>query len=322
MKAIRVHAFGDPEVMRLEEVPDPQPGPGQVVIKVHAVGVNPVETYIRAGLYAQQTTALPYTPGTDCAGVIEALGPEVRGLKVGERVYTSGTITGAYAAMTLCEASQVHLLPGKVSFEQGAALNVPYSAAYRALFQRGRAAAADVVLVHGASGGVGQAAVQFARAAGMAVIGTAGTEDGKRLVAEHGAHHVLDHRRAGYLDEVLALTDGRGVDVILEMLANVNLGKDLRVLASGGRVVVIGSRGTVEIDPRDAIAREAAILGMTIWGASPKERAGIHAAIAAGLEGGTLHPVIGRKMPLADATRAHHAVMEAGAYGKIVLIPG
>ncbi|ABQ27469.1 NADPH:quinone reductase [Geotalea uraniireducens] len=320
MKAIKVHEFGPPEAMRLEEVPDPQPGPGQVVVKVHAVGVNPVDTYIRAGLYPVKLT-MPYTPGLDAAGVVESIGSGVSRCKVGDRVYTAGTVSGAYAEKALCEESQVHMLPEQVSFSQGAGVNVPYAAAYRALYHRAGAKAGEVVLVHGASGGVGIASVQLARAAGMTVIATAGTERGKLLVLEQGAHYVLDHHALGYLDQALALTDGHGVDVLLEMLANVNLGKDLRVLANGGRVVVIGSRGTVEIDPRDAMGRDASILGMSLFNASKREMASIHAALGAGLANGTLRPVVSRELTLAEAPAAHHAVLETSSCGKIVLIP-
>jgi len=320
MKAIRVHEFGDPEVMRLEEVPEPQFGSEQSLIKVHAVGVNPVDTYIRAGGYTTKPS-LPYTPGSDASGTVEAVGKGVKRFKVGDRVYTAGTISGAYAEKVLCFESQVHTLPQIVSFAQGAALNVPYSAAYRALFQRARAIPAEVVLVHGASGGVGIAALQFSRAAGMTVIGTAGTEQGRHLAAEQGAHHVLDHRSPDHFGEVLELTDHRGVDVIVELLANINLGRDLGILATGGRVVVIGSRGTVEIDPRNAIGREATILGMLIFNATEWETTSIHAAIGAGLENGTLRPVIGKQMPLAEASLAHRTIIEATAFGKIILVP-
>ncbi len=320
MKAIRVHAFGEPGVMQVEEVPDPQPGPGQVVVRVQAAGVNPVDTYIRAGSYASKPT-LPYTPGTDAAGVVDAVGDGVRRVQPGDRVYTAGTLSGAYAEKALCRESQVHPLAKRVSFPEGAGVNVPYATAYRALLQRARAAAGETVLVHGASGGVGIAAVQIARALGMTVIGTGGSERGRELVLREGAHHVLDHKSPAYLQELMALTRGRGADVILEMLANANLGKDLTVLAQGGRVVVIGSRGTVEINPRDAMARDAAILGMVLMNATEQELAGIHAALVAGLENGTLRPIVGQEIPLAEAPRAHQAVMEPGAFGKIVLIP-
>lgn len=320
VKAIRVHEFGGPEVLQLEEVADLQAGRGQVVVRVLAAGVNPVDTYIRAGTYAVKPS-LPYTPGSDAAGVVEAIGEDVRRVKVGERVYVAGSLSGTYAGWTLCDESQVHELPEQVSFAQGAGVFLPYGTAYRALFQRARALARETVLVHGASGGVGTAAVQLARAAGMRVIGTGGTEKGRRLVAEQGAHHVLNHRAPGYLEDLMALTDGRGVDVILEMLANVNLGKDLHVLARGGRVVVIGNRGTVEIDPRAAMVRDASIHGMSLRNAPPHELKVLHAALMAGLENQTLRPIVGREMPLAEAARAHEAVLEPGAYGKIVLIP-
>jgi NADPH2:quinone reductase len=212
-------------------------------------------------------------------------------------------------------------LPKPISFTQGAAVNVPYATAYRALYQISHALPGEWVLVHGASGGVGVAALQLARAAGMTIIGTAGSEKGKKLVTSQGAHHVIDHHAPNYLERILELTGGRGVDVILEMLANVNLGKDLGILAQRGRVVVIGSRGTVEIDPRDTMMRDASILGMSLFNVPDRDRATIHAALVAGLENGTLRPVVGQELGLADAPRAHHAVMEPGAYGKIVLIP-
>jgi len=305
--------------MQLEDVADLMPGPGQVVVRVRAAGVNPVDSYIRSGTHARKP-ALPYTPGTDAAGVIEAIGQNVD-LTLSARAYISGTMSGAYAEQALCEESDVHPLPKQLSFSQGAAINVPYATAYRALFQRAHAAAGDIVLVHGATGGVGIAAVQLARAAGMKVIGTGGTEKGRELVLQQGSHYILDHGAPDYLDQIPTLTGGRGVDVILEMLANVNLGRDLRVLAPGGRVVVIGSRGKVEIDPRDTMTRDAAIVGMLLFNTPKHEALSIHAALLVGMENGTLRPIIGEEMPLADAALAHNAVMQPGAYGKIVLIP-
>ena len=320
MRAIRVHEFGAPQVMRLEEVQDPKPAAGQVLVRVKAVGVNPVDAYVRTGGYAAKP-ALPYTPGADAAGTIESVGPQVTGFKAGDRVYTAGTLSGAYAELALCAVAQVHRLPDQASFEQGAALGVPYATAYRAMFHRAHAQPGETVLVHGASGGVGIACVELAKAHGMIVTGTAGTERGLKLVTEHGAHHAVDHHQPNYLAEAARLTGGQGFDLILEMLANVNLGKDLGVLSKFGRVVVIGSRGKVEIDPRDTMGRDASILGMTLFNTNERELASIHAALIAGLENGTLRPVTGKKIPLAEAPQAHEAVMEPGSYGKIILVP-
>lgn len=320
MKAIRVNEHGDPEVMRIEEAPDPKPGRGQVLVRVHAAGVNPVDTYIREGRHGY-SAPVPYTPGMDAAGAVESVGEGVTRVKPGDRVYTARTISGAYAERALCDEGMVHALPDRITFAQGAALFVPYYTAYRGLFLRAQAQAGETVLVHGATGGVGLAAVQLARAAGLTVIATGGTEAGRRLALEQGAHYALDHRSPGYLDEIPKLTGGRGADVTLEMLANVNLGKDLAVLAEGGRVVVIGSRGPVEINPRDTMGRNTSILGMTLLKTAPRELAIISAAVYAGLENGTLRPVIAKEFPLAGAPRAHHAVMEEPHLGKIVLVP-
>jgi NADPH2:quinone reductase len=318
MKAIRLHEFGPPEVMKIEDVHDPRPEPGQVLVRVEAIGVNPVETYIRAGTYALKPP-LPYTPGSDAAGVVASVGESVTRCKPGDRVYTAGTISGAYAEMTLCHSGQVHPLPANVSFAQGAGLHIPYATAYRALFLCARAHAGKTVFVHGASGAVGLASVQFAAAAGLTVFGTAGTESGLQLVRAQGAAHALNHKEPDYLARLMKLTGDRGVDVIIEMLANVNLGKDLEVLGQGGCIVIVGSRGEAQINPRLLMRAQGAIMGMT--GGTPEQYAQAHAAIGAGLRNGTLCPIIGSELPLAEAARAHREIMEGPARGKIVLIP-
>lgn len=324
MKAILAGEFGGPEVLKLEELPDPTAGKGQVRVRIHAVGVNPYDTYMRAGGYAIKPD-LPYTPGADAAGVIDQVGNEAGRWQVGDRVYISGTAIGkahgAYAELAVCEAAQVHRLPARITFAQGAGLFVPYVTAWRALFGRANARAGDTVLIHGASGGVGIAATQFAVAAGLTVIGTAGTDEGLALVTRQGAQHAFNHRSAGYLDQITSATGGRGPNVILEMLANVNLDHDLTVVAPGGRVVVIGNRGRVEIDARKIMGKDCAIYGLALWGIPPDEIRRAHEAIIAGLESGALNPVVSKEMPLADAAKAHVAVMAPGAHGKIVLVP-
>jgi NADPH2:quinone reductase len=319
MKAVRVHEFGGPEVLRLEEVPTPQPGLSEMLVRIYAVGINPVEIYIRAGRYAR-LPELPYTPGNDGAGVVDQVGADVSEFKTGDRVYTAGSLSGTYAEFALCKKEQVHPLPANVSFAQGAAVGTPYATAYRGLLQRAVAEPGETVLVHGASGGVGTAAVQIACAHGLRVFGTAGSDEGLKLAREQGAHEVFDHRVPDHFEQIMKTTSERGVDVIVEMLANVNLGKDLTILAKGGRVVIIGSRGPVEIDPRNTMQRDADIRGMILPNTPPEKMASIHAALVAGLENGTLRPVIGKEFPLAEAAEAHRAVMELGAMGKIVLV--
>jgi NADPH2:quinone reductase len=312
-------------VLKLEDVPDPKAGAGEVVVRVRAAGVNPVDAYIATGTYPRKPS-LPYTPGQDGAGEVQSVGAGVTEFAPGDRVYICGvgsTVAGVgtYAELALCTPSQLHRLPARVSFGQGAALGVPYCTAYRALFQRAHAVPGETVLVHGATGGVGIATVELAHARGLIVIGSGGTDAGLAAVREHGANIVVNHRQSGYADEIMKATGGKGVNLIVEMAAHVNLDRDLGLLAKYGRVVVVGNRGKTEIDARQAMGRDAAILGMTLFNVTETEFVEIHAGLIAGLANGTLNPVVGREIALAEAPRAHEAVMEPGALGKIVLVP-
>lgn len=322
MNAIRAHEFGGPDVLRLDDIPEPTPGRGQVRVRLHAAGVNPFDTYMLTGTYAIKPP-LPYSPGADGAGVVEAVGEGVSGVGAGDRVYIGGTADhqayGAYRQVVLCSASQVHPLPDRVSFAEGAAVNVPCLTAHTAL-ERARPTAGDVVLVHGASGAVGLAAVQLARAAGLTVIGSAGSDDGLELVRAEGAHHAVDHRDPQHIEQIQQLTNGRGPDVILEMLANVNLDHDLTMIAPRGRIVVIGNRGRIEIDPRKIMGRQSTVTGFALWGLTAEEVAQGHEALGAALASGALRPVVGAELPLAEAAEAHRRVMAPGARGKIVLV--
>ena len=319
MKAIRVSAFGAPEVLQIAEVSDPVPAEDQVLVEVHAAGVNPVDTYIRSGIYAR-LPELPYTPGMDAAGVIREIGSAAGGThRIGDRVWLTASIDGTYASLTRCTADQVHSLPDRITFQQGAVIGAAYSTAYRALFQRGQGRPGQTVLIHGATGGVGIAAVQMARAAGMRVFATGGSARGRALLLECGADQVLDHMQADYLDRVAEGTSDRGVELVIEMLANVNLGKDLAVVARGGTIVIVGARGPVEINPRLAMQRECDIRGLMLFNATPQEAREAFAAIQSGVESGALAPVVGEEFPLAGAAQAHVAAMAAGRRGRVVL---
>ena len=320
MKAIRVSQFGGPEVLKFEaNVPIPKPGNSEVLIRVHAVGINPVETYIRAGTYARKPK-LPFIPGNDCAGVVEDVGSEVTSFKKGDRVFTSSSITGTYAEYTVSLATSIHPLHNDLSYVQGASLPTPYRTAYRALYQRGCGKPGETVLIHGASGGVGVAAVQFARASGMRVIGTAGTDKGVELVKQAGANEVYNHRNSGYLEEIKAATEECGIDLIVENASHINLGRDLPLLARRGRVVIVGNRGPIEINPRDLMSREAIVSGVLLFGATQEEMREIDAAIQGGMAAGWLRPIAGKQFPLENASEAHVNIISGeGALGKMVL---
>ncbi|XP_069581893.1 quinone oxidoreductase [Brachyistius frenatus] len=320
MRAITVSEFGAASVLTLSSgVTVPQPGHAQVLIRVHACGVNPVETYIRSGTYARRP-ALPYTPGSDVAGVVDAVGEGVTALKTGDRVFTTATESGGYAEFAVAAEDCVHKLPAALDFPQGASVGIPYFTAYRALVHKARAKAGETILVHGASGGVGVAACQLSRALGLRVFGTAGTPEGMKLVLDSGAHRAFNHREDGYTDKIMEATEGRGVDVIVEMLSNVNLSRDLQMLTYGGRVTVVGSRGPVEINPRDTMAKESCIMGVALFFATPEEKKECAALLYAGMEAGWLRPVVGSQYPLHEAAQSHRDIIESpGAAGKIVL---
>ena len=330
MLAIRVYQPGGSSVLAVEEIPTPQPGPGQVRVRMLAAGVNPVDVYLREATVAKPA-AWPYTPGLEGCGEIDALGDGVDGTlhgmlpdggpALGAMVYLSAAATGTYATHALAPAAHVHRLPPRLCATQGAAIHVAYATAWRALHQRARCRPGETVLIHGASGGVGTAAVQIAVAAGLRVTATAGTPAGMAHAAAQGAAHVVDHHDDDHLAAAIAAgtPGGRGFDIVIEMLANANLGRVLPALARGGRVVVVGSRGPVEINARDLMTRDAAILGMNLTLTPESEILEAHAGLAPLLAGGVLTPVIGRRFPLAEAAAAHEAVMAPGALGKVIL---
>jgi NADPH:quinone reductase len=324
VKAIRAHSFGGPEVLQLETVDDPVPGLGEVVVEVRAAGVNPADTYMRSGTYAIRPQ-LPYTPGGDAGGVICAKGPDVTHHKVGDRVFVgtalSFDLTGCYAEKVKRRASEVLPLAEGISFAQAATFGVSYPTAHYALFERGGAKAGETVFIHGASGSVGSSAIQLAKRAGLRVVGSAGTAKGLELVRAEGVDHAVNHTEAGYMNDVRRVTGGNGPELILEMLANVNLAADMDLAAKYGRIIVIGNRGEITVNPRVAMMKELDIRGIALWNATAAQIEPIMRDILAGVADGSLRPVVSREMRLSEAAAAHLAVLEHGIGGKIVLIP-
>ncbi|TRY75456.1 hypothetical protein TCAL_07106 [Tigriopus californicus] len=320
MKAVRVHQFGGPEVLQVESN---QPltilSPTQVLVRVMYAGVNPVETYIREGQYSR-LPELPYTPGSDAAGYVDEVGSGVTDLQVGQRVFVTGRNSGSYAEYIQVESTYVFPLHERLSFAQGAALGVPYFTAYKALIMGAQARPGEIVLIHGASGAVGTAAVQIARALGTTVVGTAGTKDGMDVVTECGAHHVFNHNHKSYEKKMVDHIGGEGFDVIIEHLANINLGHDLQMLKPGARVMVVGCRGAVNINPRHLMLPEASIKGVQLGATPPNQYKEMGAAIVAGIEAGWVNPVINREYDMTEVQQIHHDIVHSkGAKGKLVL---
>ena len=322
MKAIQMKEFGGPEVLKYTEVPEPIPNKNEVLIKLYAAGVNPNETYIRTGTYSI-VPELPYVPGFDGAGIVEALGEGVKDLKVGDRVFVAALIsnrnTGTYAEKVVCDEKAVHKLPDNIPFKEGAALGIPALTAYRALFIRGKLKSGEIVLIHGASGGVGLLAVQMAKAAGAKVIGTASTEEGRKAIKALGADYVINHVKEDSIKEVLSLTENKGPNLIIEFLANVNLETDLKIIAKGGAIIVVGNRGSLDFNPRLAMGKEADIRGMILSNSTNEEYKESLEKLKEFLEKGLIHPLLGYEVKLEEAKEAHKLVSDKKGAGKIIL---
>jgi len=320
MRAIRVKEFGGPEVCQLEtDVPIPEPNDDQVQIRVNASGVNPVDTYIRSGTHSRQPK-LPYTPGMDSAGIVTKVGKNVNKFKVGDRVFTLNSDTGTYAEYALASPSFTFALGDELSFEQGSSLGIPYFTAYRALFIKANAKPGEIVLIHGASGAVGIAALQLAKTHGMKVIGTAGTQQGMDLVKSLGADLVYNHKDNDYMEKIKQQCP-EGIEVVLEMLANVNLNNDLQILRwKKGRVVVIGNRGTIDVNPRLLMAKETYVVGVTLFSSDEDEFNMMNSHIQALIRNNCIKPVIGKVFTLEETAKAQSEVINnTGTYGRITI---
>lgn len=324
MKAIQVSQFGGRENLMYTDVEHVVAGKGEVCVRLYAAGVNPSDTYTLTGTYAFSIPQLPYTPGLDGAGVVEAIGEGVTNVQVGDRVFIAHQMgrknTGTFAEKVVCDASLVHLLADHISFEQGAALGIPALTAYRALFQRASLKPGQTVFVHGASGAVGLQVVQMAKAHGCKVIGTASKPEGKKMVHEAGADVVINHITEETIQDVLALTGGQGPDVIIEFLANINLETDLKMIAPYGKIIVVGNRGSIEINPRLAMQKECDILATALWNVPKAEYDQCLHGVMGMLQSGALRPIIGTKLPLHEASQAFEQVTNGTGNGKLVLI--
>lgn len=316
MKAVQIQDYGSAADLAVVDTNKPVITAGQLLIKIGAAGINPVDTYIRSGTNNYQAN-FPHTPGNDGAGTVVEVADDVSEFKVGDRIYFSRCLSGSSAEYASCLAEKAFPLPDSLSFEEGACLGVPYTTAHRALFGRAHAQAGQKVLIHGGTGAVGIAAVQLALAAGLEVVASAGSVDGIALLKAQGVTQVINHTQADHLSAYQNLENG--FDIIIEMLANQNLDQDLKALTQGGCVAVIGNRGTVEINPRDLMARDAAVVGVALANVSAAALKQIAQSLYPLLNSGLLTPVVRKTYSLAELSQAHEDVLVPGALGNLVV---
>ena len=327
MRQIRFEGSGGPEVIRVETAPVPRPGPGQVLIAVAAAGINRPDVMQRQGSYPPPKGATDI-PGLEVSGSVAALGEGVSGLSEGEEVCAL-VISGGYAEYALAEAGQVLPKPGPLSLIEAAGLPETVFTVYSTVIQRGRLAKGERFLVHGGSSGIGSTAIQIAKQHGATVYATAGSAEKCRFCEELGADAAINYREADFAEEIKRLTDGQGVDVILDMVGAGYLQKNIASLAVEGRLVIIAfmkgfKAENLTLTP--IMLKRLTVTGATLR-AQPKEN---KAAIAQALrrdiwpllEAGKIKPVIHETFPLEEAAKAH-ALMESSAHlGKILLTTG
>jgi NADPH2:quinone reductase len=322
VKAIRVHGTGGPEVLRLEEVPVPTPGPGQVLIRVEAAGVNFIDVYQRKGLYPVQ---LPFTPGREAAGVVERIGAGVTSCRPGDRV-ASESLSGGYAAYVLAQADRVVPLPDGLSTRVGAAVMLQGLTAHYLALSTYPLRAGDTCLVHAAAGGVGLLLCQVARRRGARVIGTVSTEEKARLAREAGAHQVILYTQTDFLAEVKRLTGGKGVQVVYDSVGRTTFLPGLDCLVPRGMMALYGqSSGPVEpIDPQVLNQKGSLFLTRPTLAHYTPTRAELlqrSDELFGWVADESLSVRIGREFPLAAAAEAHAELESRRTTGKVLLIP-
>jgi NADPH2:quinone reductase len=321
MKAMRAHQFGGPEQLRLEDVADPQAQAGQVVIRVKAAGINPADVVLLSG--ALRMVPLPYIPGADVCGEVESCGAGVTHVKMGDRVF-GRALTGAYAEKTCLAAGETIPLPANLSFEEGAAIPIPFYTAYYALHHKAALKAGETVLVSAGGGGVGVAAIQLAKLAGARVLTTVGSPEKAERTRALGADVAINYREQDFVVEVNKLTDGKGVTVIIENVATDNLAKDLMAVALGARIVLIGTGTGKAADASfgvlGALLKDVTMYGMSLInaGSAIPEMA---ATLARLFTERKIKAVVSKTYPLADAPLAMADLLAGKVFGKLVLTP-
>jgi len=322
MKAIVFDRLGGPEVMEYRDFPKPQLLPGTVLVRNHVIAINYGDTFFIRGTYLVKPV-FPDVPGMEAAGIVEAVAADVRDLKPGMRVAYIGM--GSYAEYTRIRASRVMELPDYMSFEQAAAFPIAVLTAWHMLHTCDDTRAGQSVLVHSAAGGVGIAAVQIAKAAGAHVIGTVSSDDKIDLVRRFGADHVINYESGDFAEQTMKLTDGRGVDLILDAVGKPTFQKGLRCLAPLGHLILFGRAGGLpeRLNVMELLAKSIKVSGFAvtmIYAFHDIHKRAVDAVFRLAREGKLTVP-IGGKFPLAEAPKAHRFMESRRSTGKLMLIP-
>ncbi|PNU18632.1 NADPH:quinone oxidoreductase [Geothermobacter hydrogeniphilus] len=324
MKAIVCNAFGSIEEIEYSEVPDPQAGPGQVVLATKAIGVNFPDGLLVQGLY-QYKPELPFVPGIEVAGVVEAVGPDVSNLKLGDRILAS-TMTGGYAEKLCLDTAAAIAIPDAMSDTHAAVLPCAYGTAHHALKQRGKLQPGETLAVLGAAGGTGLAAVQIGKAMGARVIAVCSDEEKLSLAADSGADELINYRNADLRKSLMSITKNRGVDVVFDPVGGEAFNRCARAMAWNGRLLVIGfASGDIPQFPVNlALVKGYSVIGV-FWGSftryQPKDYANNMAELFRWYEQGKVRPLIDKTFPLSSAAEALHLVAQRKVKGKLVLVP-
>ncbi|MGH7934690.1 MAG: quinone oxidoreductase family protein [Candidatus Binataceae bacterium] len=322
MKAIQFDRLGGPEVMELRETPKPVLRPGSILVRNRVIAINFGDTFFIRGTYLVKP-AFPDIPGMEAAGVVEAVAPDVETIKPGMRVAYIGM--GAYAEYTRLRHSRAIPLPDSMDFEQGAAFPIAVLTAWHLLHSCHHTDAGQSVVVHSAAGGVGIAAVQIAKAAGARVIGTVSSDDKFGLVRKYGADHVINYETHDFATETMRLTDGRGVDLILDAVGKPTFEKGLGCLAAFGHLVLYGRAGGApeRMNPAALLNKAIKVSGFAVpmvYGMREIHRRGLDDVFRLAREGKLTVPIGGR-FPLAEAVAAHRYLESRRSTGKLLLIP-
>lgn len=326
VRAVLVSSPGGPDVLQPGEVPEPEPAAHEVVVDVAAAGVNRADLLQRAGRYPVPAGAPPW-PGLECSGTVAVLGTDVTGWSVGDRVCAL-LDGGGYAERVAVRASQLLPVPDGVSLEEAAALPEAAATVWSNVHMTAGLRAGETLLVHGGSSGVGTFAVQLASARGARVAVTAGSAAKLAACRELGAEVLVNYRERDFVAEVLAATDGWGADVVLDPVGGSYLARNLQVLATGGRLVVIGMMGgrSAELDLALLMQRRASVVGTTLRARPWQEKAGIVAGVVEHVwplvASGRVRPVVQEVLPMDRAADAHRLLEASDHVGKVLLRPG